>query len=143
MGWALSLFCVLEFFKKPVSTVYNLKKLDPGLISGSGRSSGGGHGNSPQYSCLENPHGLRSLVAYSPQVHKSQTQLGTKPRPSPLLIPSHLSHNSGLLGIECWPGWLLGGYNITQSSSPLVCSFSVGFFCCFLSPTAYSCFPLS
>ena len=27
---------------------------DPGLIPGSGRSSGGGHGNSLQYSCLEN-----------------------------------------------------------------------------------------
>ena len=28
---------------------------DVGLISGSGRSSGGGHGNTFQYSCLENP----------------------------------------------------------------------------------------
>ena len=28
---------------------------DPGLIPGSGRSPGGGHGNSLQYSCLENP----------------------------------------------------------------------------------------
>ena len=26
-----------------------------GLIPGLGRSSGGGKGNSPQYSCLENP----------------------------------------------------------------------------------------
>ena len=33
---------------------------------GSGRSPGGGHGNSLQYSCLENPHGQRSLVGYSP-----------------------------------------------------------------------------
>ena len=31
-----------------------------------GRSSGGGHGNLLQYSCLENPHGQRSLVGYSP-----------------------------------------------------------------------------
>ena len=30
------------------------KAEDPGLIPGSGRSSGGGHSN-PQYSCLENP----------------------------------------------------------------------------------------
>ena len=29
---------------------------DVGLIPESGRSSGGGHGNSLQYSCLENPH---------------------------------------------------------------------------------------
>ena len=28
---------------------------DPGAIPGSGRSLGGGHGNSLQYSCLENP----------------------------------------------------------------------------------------
>ena len=30
------------------------------------RSPGGGHGNPLQYSCLENPHGQRSLVSYSP-----------------------------------------------------------------------------
>ena len=28
---------------------------DPGSMPGWGRSSGGGHGNSFQYSCLENP----------------------------------------------------------------------------------------
>ena len=38
---------------------------NPGLIAGSGRSPGGGHGNLLQYSCLENPHGQRSLVGYS------------------------------------------------------------------------------
>ena len=39
---------------------------DLGLISVLGRSPGGGHGNPLQYSCLENPHGQRSLVGYSP-----------------------------------------------------------------------------
>ena len=39
---------------------------DMGLISGQGRSSGGGHGNPFQYSCLENswteePGGLQSM----------------------------------------------------------------------------------
>ena len=34
---------------------------DLGSIPGLGRSPGGGHGNSLQYSCLENPHGQRSL----------------------------------------------------------------------------------
>ena len=43
---------------------------DAGSIPGSGRSSGGGHGNPVQYSCLENPHGQRSLVDYSPWGHK-------------------------------------------------------------------------
>ena len=32
------------------------------MIPGSGRSSGEGHGNPLQYSCLENPHGQRSHV---------------------------------------------------------------------------------
>ena len=39
---------------------------DLGLIPGLGRSPGGGHGNPLQYSCLENPHGQRSLLGYSP-----------------------------------------------------------------------------
>ena len=33
-----------------------------GLIPGLGRCPEGGHGNPLQYSCLENPHGQRSLV---------------------------------------------------------------------------------
>ena len=39
---------------------------DAGLICELGRSLGGGHGNPLQYSCLENPHGQRSLEGYSP-----------------------------------------------------------------------------
>ena len=39
---------------------------DEGLIPGLGRSPGGVHGNPPRYSCLENPHGQRSMVGYSP-----------------------------------------------------------------------------
>ena len=42
----------------------------PGSIPGLGLSPGEGNGNPPQYSCLENPHGLRSLAGYSPQGHK-------------------------------------------------------------------------
>ena len=34
------------------------------------RSPRGGHGNPLQYSCLENPHGPRSLAGYSPWGHK-------------------------------------------------------------------------
>ena len=40
---------------------------DLGLIPWLGVSHGGGHGNPLQYSCLENPHGQRSLVGYSPR----------------------------------------------------------------------------
>jgi len=39
---------------------------DLGLIPGIGRSPGGANGTPLQYSCLENPHGQRSLVGYSP-----------------------------------------------------------------------------
>ena len=39
---------------------------DLGSIPGLGRSPGGGYVNPLQYSCLENPHGHRSLVGYSP-----------------------------------------------------------------------------
>ena len=41
-----------------------------GLIPGLGRSPGEGHGNTVQYSCLENPHGQRSLAGYSSWGHK-------------------------------------------------------------------------
>ena len=34
------------------------------------QSPGGGHGNALQYSCLEHPHGQRSLVGYIPWGHK-------------------------------------------------------------------------
>ena len=53
-------------------------KLPPGkvrrkrsrLIPGLGRSSGRGNGNPLQCSCLESPHGQRSLTGYSPWGHK-------------------------------------------------------------------------
>ena len=48
---------------------------DLGLIPGLGRSPGGGHDNSLQCSCLENPHGQKSLVATVHRVAKSWTQL--------------------------------------------------------------------
>ena len=43
---------------------------DLGSIPGLGRSPGGGNGKPLQYSCLENPHGQRNLVGYSPWGHK-------------------------------------------------------------------------
>ena len=39
---------------------------DLGSIPGLGISPGGGHGNSLQYSCLENFHGQWSLAGYTP-----------------------------------------------------------------------------
>ena len=46
---------------------------EPSLIPGSGRSPGGGHGDPLQYSCLENPHGWRSLAAVVHGVLQAKT----------------------------------------------------------------------
>ena len=55
--------------KEPTSSAEDL-----GLIPGLGKSPGGGLGNQLQYSCLENPHGQRSLLGYSLWGHnKSDT----------------------------------------------------------------------
>ena len=49
-----------------------------GSISELGRSLGGGHGNPLQYSCLENPHGQRSLEGYSPWGHRVEHNEATE-----------------------------------------------------------------
>ena len=54
--------------KNPSANAGDLRDMD--AIPGLGRSLGGGHGNPVQCSCLENPHGQRSLVGYSPWGHK-------------------------------------------------------------------------
>ena len=48
---------------------------DMGLISVSGRSPGGGHGNPLQYSCLDNSMERETWQATVHSVRKSQTQL--------------------------------------------------------------------
>ena len=50
---------------------------DLGLIPELGRSPGGGHGNPPQHSGLENPPGPRRLAGYGPWGHKNQTRLSS------------------------------------------------------------------
>ena len=59
---------------------------DTGSIPGSGRLSGGGHGNSLQYPCLENPLDRGAWWATVCRVAESQTQLkqlGMPPRRLP------------------------------------------------------------
>ena len=57
-------------------SVYNAKdKRDMGLIPGSGRSSGGWHGNLPQYSCLDNATDRGGRWATVPGVAKCWTRL--------------------------------------------------------------------
>ena len=48
---------------------------DLGLITGLGRSPGAGHSNPFWYSCLENPHGQKSMVGYNLWGHKIRTRL--------------------------------------------------------------------
>ena len=49
-------------------SAYNAGNL--GSIPGLAKAPGGGHGNPPQYSCLENSHGQRSLACCSPWGHR-------------------------------------------------------------------------
>ena len=52
-------------------------------IPGLERSPGGGHGNPLHYPCLKESHGQRSLVGYSPKIHKEShmTEHEHKTRP--------------------------------------------------------------
>ena len=50
--------------KKPPANAGDAR--DKGFDSWIGRSPGRGHSNPLHSSCLENPHGQRSLVSYSP-----------------------------------------------------------------------------
>ena len=47
---------------------------DLGSFPGLRRSPGGGYGNPLQNSCLENPHGQRSLASYSPWGRKESNR---------------------------------------------------------------------
>ena len=71
---------------------------DAGLISGLGRLPGGGHDNPLQGSCLENPHGQRSLAGYSPWGCKESStteQQSTAQNSEPCMQP-------GLGAIHLW-----------------------------------------
>ena len=48
------------------SCLSTCKVADLGFVPGLVRAPGGEHGNPLQYSCLENPHGQRSLADYNP-----------------------------------------------------------------------------
>ena len=61
---------LVSFFPLPLLPLFSkdlLLPTLPGSISGLGRFPGGGHGNPLQESCLEKPHGQRSLAGCSPR----------------------------------------------------------------------------
>ena len=65
--------------KKKKKSTCNVGELDS--IPALRKSTGGRHGNPLQYTCLENPHGQRSIVGYGPRGHKeldTTEQLSTK-----------------------------------------------------------------
>ena len=57
MAWASQVALVIKNLNVNAGDIRGM-----GWIPGSGRFPGGGHGNPLQYSCLENPHGQRSIV---------------------------------------------------------------------------------
>ena len=91
LSWNLSFSCSNLFFfsiegfpggsdgKESACNAGNM-----GSIPGLGRSTGGGHGNPLQYSCLENLRGQRSLMDYSPWGCKEsdKTELLSTAQPS-------------------------------------------------------------
>ena len=65
---------------------------DLGSIPGLGRPPREGNGNPLQYSCLENFHGLRSLVGYSPWGRKESDTTEQLHFPAPGSVPRSLLH---------------------------------------------------
>ena len=86
---------------------------DTGLIPGSGRPAGGGHGNPCQYSCLENPNDRGAWWATVHGAEKSWTQLM---RPTHRATVGYLSCG-GVGGGRSWNSGEVG-----QGCSPASCS---------------------
>ena len=69
---------------------------DEGLIPELGRSPREGNGNSLQYSCLENPHGQRSLGGYSPSDQIRSVAQSCTDSVTPWIVPRKGSSVHGI-----------------------------------------------
>ena len=105
---------------------------DLGSIPGLGRSLGGGHGNPLQYSCLENPHGQRSLASCSPWGRKESDtteQLTTHMRDSigthGTRVTHEDTHGSDAKGVSP-----LSDYCFSKASSAPSCYVPSPSLCC-------------
>ena len=91
-----------------------------GSVPGSERSPAGGHENPPQYSCLENPHGKKSLVGWSPgwlqRVRHGWAPTYTDLRVSWICGVISLSPSSQQIGFDYVPGTVLGATENTYGS---------------------------
>ena len=72
--WAWGASHVPPVVKNPPASAGDIRVV--GLIPGSGRSPGGGHGNPLQYSGLENLMGRGAWWAYGPQGGKKSDKTG-------------------------------------------------------------------
>ena len=97
------------------------------LIFELGRSPGGGYDNPLQYSCLENPHGQKSLVGYS------HTQLSDYAQLNMVLAgqgqlkemgPGHFGKE--WVGLEEWGGFLKGKMKENEEGKKTWCSQAYG-----------------
>ena len=81
-SWLTPMFSARGFPGGSDKSTCNVGEL--GSVPGLGRSPGGGHGYPLQYSCLEIPHGQRSLAGYSPWGRKESDtteRLSTRSQP--------------------------------------------------------------
>ena len=81
-SWLTPIFSARGFPGGSDKSTCNVGEL--GSVPGLGRSPGGGHGYPLQYSCLEIPHGQRSLAGYSPWGRKESDmteRLSTRSQP--------------------------------------------------------------
>ena len=87
-------------------------------------SSGiGGHGNPFPYSCLQNPHGQRSLMAYSQWGRKSRTLLSDSAKNTAHQVDGiGLTFRSArsMLGYSLWKVIREGSYSIQETLKELV-----------------------
>ena len=100
----------------PMQEIEETQVQSLGSIPGSGRSLAGGNSNPLQYSCLENSHGQRSLVGYSPwrcqrsdttacQCMHTHTHTQTKEGPQPNMSGDLIG---GILETEAHTGGMPG-----------------------------------
>ena len=89
--------------KNPPANVGDIRDADS--VPGLGRSSGGGHGNPLQYSCLENPVNRGSWRSTILRVRRSQTQLKRlSMQASTVKVHSANGMWGTYLGISVWWG---------------------------------------
>ena len=123
---ALNIFCFIELTLKPCKHFMGFpggsdgkestcNEGDLGLIPGLGRSPGGWHGNPLQYSCLENPHGQRSLAGYSPWGRRESDMTER--------LSTSFSHWIEMLPLSYNKHWNFFLYPLYSSSDHCICSY--------------------